>query len=376
MRPPGQSGGAYTHDFLVGSPDSCFSPRLHPATPGSEGMPAMIDLSIYSSIANPPRGDDLDRCMAEAIHEAEVAEAAGFSGFFVGEHHQDKDGFLPSPFVVLAAIAARTHQIRVGTAVLLLPLHHPIRVAEDAAVLDIVSGGRAVLGVGLGYQEADFRAIGIDRHERVPRFEESIAILRQAWTGRPISHKGRAFDIDGVRVTPRPLQRPGIPVWVGGWVPAAVERAGRLGDALVLGPSFTLEENRALVAHYRAAAEAAGKTPQIVLMRDAWVADSFEEAARIYGTQVSDAYRYYWRNGAIAFRGFASEAELRFEAIWKDRIILGAPEACIAAFKHWSDVLGVTSFMLRLRHAHSGGPPHRKIVKAIERFGRDVIPHL
>ncbi len=336
----------------------------------------MIELSIYSSIANPPRGDDLDRCMVEAVREAEAAEAAGFSGFFVGEHHQDKDGFLPSPFVVLAAIAARTQRIRVGTAVLLLPLHHPIRVAEDAATLDIVSGGRTVLGVGLGYQEADFRAAGIDRRERVPRFEESVDILRRAWTGEPIRHKGRAFEIDDVRVTPAPLQQPGIPIWVGGWVPAAVERAGRLGDALVLGPSFTLDENRALADRYRAAAEAAGRTPQLVLMRDAWVADSFEEAARIYGPEVSDAYRYYWRNGATAFRGFGSEAEFRFENVWKDRIVAGAPETCIAEFRRWSEALGVSSFILRLRHAHSGGPPHRRIVTAIERFGRDVIPYL
>ena len=226
---------------------------------------------------------------------------------------RDKDGFLPSPFVVLAAIAARTSRIRVGTAVLLLPLHHPVRVAEEAAVLDIVSGGRTVLGVGLGYQDADFRAAGIDRRERVPRFEESVAILRQAWTGEPVRHRSRSFEIDGVRVTPPPLQKPGIPIWVGGWVPAAVERAGRLGDALVLGPSFTLEENRALADRYRAAAEAAGRVPQLVLMRDAWVADSFEQAARIYGPEVSAAYGYYWRNGATAFRGFASEAELRFE---------------------------------------------------------------
>ncbi len=336
----------------------------------------MIDLALYSSIANPPRGDDLDRCMAEAVREAAAAEAAGFSGFFVGEHHQDKDGFLPSPFVVLAAIAAHTRRIRIGTAVLLLPLHHPIRVAEDAATLDIVSGGRAVLGIGLGYQQADFSAVGIDRRERVPRFEESVAILRQAWTGEPVHHQGRAFTIDGVRVTPPPLQRPGIPVWIGGWVPAAVERAGRLGDALVLGPSFTLEENRALAARYRTAAAAAGRTPHIVLMRDAWVADSFEEAARVYGPEVTDAYRYYWRNGATAFRSFESEADIRFETAWKDRMIVGAPETCIAEFKRWSEALGTTTFILRLRHAHSGGPPHDRIMAAIERFGSEVIPHL
>ena len=106
------------------------------------------------------------------------------------------------------------------------------------------------------------------------------------------------------------------------------------------------------------------------------MADSLEDAARIYGPEVAHAYRYYWRNGAAAFRGFASEAELRFENVWKDRIIAGAPETCIAEFRRWSAALGVSSFILRLRHAHSGGPPHREIVRAIERFGRDVIPHL
>ena len=111
----------------------------------------MIKLGLYSSIANPPRGDDLDRCVAETVAEAELAEACGFQGFFFGEHHQDKDGFLPSPLIVCTAVAARTKTIQIGTSVLLLPLHHPLRVAEDAVTLDIVSGGRLALGVGLGY---------------------------------------------------------------------------------------------------------------------------------------------------------------------------------------------------------------------------------
>ena len=110
----------------------------------------MIKLGLYSSIANPPRGDDLDRCVQEAIAEAELAEACGFHGFFFGEHHQDRDGFLPSPLIVCSAVAARTKRIQIGTSVLLLPLHHPLRVAEDVATLDIISGGRFALGIGMG----------------------------------------------------------------------------------------------------------------------------------------------------------------------------------------------------------------------------------
>jgi|TARA_B100002003_G_scaffold223456_1_gene227964 probable F420-dependent oxidoreductase len=336
----------------------------------------MIKLALYSSVANPPHGEDLDRCVQEAIAEAELAEDCGFHGFFFGEHHQDQDGFLPSPLIACSAVAARTKRIQIGTSVVLLPLHHPLRVAEDVVTLDIVSGGRAVLGVGLAYQEADFRAFGIEKKHRVGRFEEAIHILEKSWTGERFTYKGRHFDIEDVRILPRPIQDPGPPLWIGAWVPPAIERAARLGDALVMSPSMPLAPTVEAAALYRAAAEAAGRKPEIVMMRDAWVADSLEDAARVYGPEAMAAYKYYWRNGAEAFQGIESEAAFEFESMWKDRIITGSPEACIAEFTRWSEAVGTNYFLLRLRHAHSGGPPHKEIMKSIERFGRDVIPHL
>ena len=336
----------------------------------------MIKLGLYSSVANPPRGDDLDRCVQEAIAEAELAEDCGFHGFFFGEHHQDQDGFLPSPLIVCSAVAARTKRIQIGTSVLLLPLHHPLHVAEDVVTLDVISGGRFVLGVGLAYQEADFRAFGIEKKHRVGRFEEALEILEKAWTGERFTYKGKHFDIDDVRVLPRPIQQPGPPLWLDAWVPAAIERAGRLGDALVLSPSAALGPTVEAANLYRAAAAAAGRTPEIILMRDAWVADSLEDAARVYGPEVMAAYKYYWRNGAESFVDIASEDEIEFETMWKDRIVTGSPETCVAEFKRWSEAVGSDYFLLRLRHAHSGGPSHKEIMKTIERFGRDVIPHL
>jgi probable F420-dependent oxidoreductase len=336
----------------------------------------MIKLGLYSSVANPPRGDELDRCVQEAIAEAELAEACGFHGFFFGEHHQDRDGFLPSPLIVCSVVAARTKRIQIGTSVLLLPLHHPLRVAEDVATLDIISGGRMALGIGLGYQDADFRAFGVEKKHRVGRFEEAIEILQKSWSGERFSYKGRHFNIDDVQVLPRPIQQPRPPLWLGAWVPAAIERAGRLGDAIILGPSMTLAENVEAATVYRKAVAAAGQKPEIIMMRDAWVADSLEDAARVYGPEVMAAYKYYWRNGAEAFKGIPSEDSFEFEAMWKDRIITGSPETCVAEFKRWGEALGTNYFLLRLRHAHSGGPPHSEILKTIERFGRDVIPHL
>ena len=118
-----------------------------------------MKFGIYSSIANPPRGEDLPRCVDEVIEEARLAEQAGFDSCFFGEHHQDKDGFLPSPLIVCTAVAASTTTLRVGTSVILLPLHHPVRLAEDVVTLDIISKGRVTVGVGLGYQDADFDAV-------------------------------------------------------------------------------------------------------------------------------------------------------------------------------------------------------------------------
>lgn len=200
----------------------------------------MIKLGLYSSVANPPRGEDLDRCVQEAIEEAVLAEDCGFAGFFFGEHHQDQDGFLPSPLIACAAVAARTKRIQIGTSVILLPLHHPLHVAEDVITLDIVSGGRVALGVGLAYQEADFRAFGIEKKHRVGRFEEAVEILEKAFSGERFSYRGKHFQIDDVRILPRPIQRPRPPLWIGAWVPPAIERAAPPGRCACVQPQHAL----------------------------------------------------------------------------------------------------------------------------------------
>lgn len=150
-----------------------------------------MKFGLYSSIANPPWGEHLDRCIDEVIAEAQLAEASGFDACFFGEHHQDKDGFLPSPLIVATAVAARTSRLRVGTSVILLPLHHPVRVAEDVITLDLVSRGRVVLGVGIGYQPSDFRAFAVPMEDRLARFEESVEIVRLCWAGEPFSFRGK-----------------------------------------------------------------------------------------------------------------------------------------------------------------------------------------
>ena len=335
-----------------------------------------MKLGIYSSIASPPRGENLDRCVDEVIAEALLAEDAGFDSCFFGEHHQDKDGFLPSPLIMATAVASRTQKLRVGTSVILLPLHHPVRVAEDAITLDIVSKGRLTLGVGLGYQLADFQAFDIPIQERVGRLEEGVEIIRRCWQGHPFSFDGQHYHLDNVQVRPAPFQKPGPPLWIGASTRRGARRAGALADGFVSTPSTDLKATVALVDAYRTAVMEAGRQPQVALMRDAWVASSRSEADRIYGPEVMDAYKYYWRAGLPDFRSVKSEEDLTLDRVAKDRLILGDPEKCVSDFQRWSEATGADYFLLRLRHAHSGGPPHQDIMKAISLFGERVIPHL
>ena len=333
-----------------------------------------MKFGIYSSIADPPRGERLDLRIDEVIAEARLAEEAGFDSCFFGEHHQDKDGFLPSPLIVATAVAAHTRALNVGTSVILLPLHNPVHLAEDVITLDLVSKGRIILGVGLGYQDADFRPFEVPVRQRVGRFEESVEIIRHCWSGKPFSFHGEYHRLEDLHITPSPYQDPAPPLWIGAGTARGARRAGRMADGFVLTPSVDLATAVELADVYRQAAEREGREPTVVLMRDAWVAETRAEAEEVYGPEVIEAYKYYWRNGLSDFDSIRSESEITMDNLRGDRLILGDPEECAADFQRWSEAVGSDYFLLRLRHAHSGGPPHDRIMEAIRLFGEKVIP--
>ena len=334
-----------------------------------------MKFGLYSSIANPPRGEHLDRAIDETIAEAQLAETCGFDSCFFGEHHQDRDGFLPSPLIVATAVAAHTRQLNVGTSVILLPLHHPVRIAEDVITLDLVSKGRVIVGVGIGYQPADFRAFGVPMEDRLGRFEESIEILRRCWSGERFSFHGKHFTLDDLQITPRPFQRPSPPLWIGASVTAAARRAGRVADGFVGTPSTGLDNATRLIETYREAAREAGRPARVVQMRDAWVAATRADAEAVYGPEVLAAYRYYWENRLAEFRSIPADAPFTLETLAPNRLIIGDPETCVREFQRWHEATGADYFLLRLRHAHSGGPPHAKIMEAIRLFGDRVLPY-
>jgi alkanesulfonate monooxygenase SsuD/methylene tetrahydromethanopterin reductase-like flavin-dependent oxidoreductase (luciferase family) len=165
---------------------------------------------------------------AAGLEMAEWADRRGFAELMLSEHHGADDNYLPSPLVYGAALAARTQHLRLRVSALVLPLHDPLRIAEDVAVLDNISGGRAELVVVGGFLPEEFAMFGRSRKDRGTLVEEGVRVLENAWSGEPFAFRGRT-----VRVTPRPVQRPRPPILLGGSSAAAARRAARIADGFI-----------------------------------------------------------------------------------------------------------------------------------------------
>ncbi len=203
-----------------------LSPSLHH---GGIGPGVSFGLSGLSAHAAGRSAQDYHHTLRHIVEASVLAEQLGLDAVWTCEHHLSDSGYLPAPLVALAAIAERTERVTVGTDILLISMWDPVRLSEEAAVVDQLSAGRLIIGTGIGYREAEFEGLGLHRRDRVARMADCIRVLREA-AGGTVHDVGGLGDGSVLDTSPLPYQRGGPPIWIGGQVEAAVRRARRLGD--------------------------------------------------------------------------------------------------------------------------------------------------
>ncbi len=324
---------------------------------------------MYDCRMRPGSGQTMRDVYNDTVDQAVLADRLGFDLVWFTEHHFVPDGYLPAFQPLAGAVAARTERIRISTDIALLPLYHPIRLAEEMAVLDQFSGGRMELGIGMGYVPEEFRAFGHTVKDRVSLTEEGIAILRQAWSDEPIDHHGKRYQIDGVQVYPKPLQPGGPPLWVAAMKEPGALRAARLGTNLL--PQGARSE---VLDPWREAVTAGGGNPddfRVGIARSILVTDDPERD----WPPIRDAERYRMS----VYNTFMSETPDNYS--WGDKNhspipqtwIVGNAEHCAAELGRFIDEFGITDV------STIGLPPGvapEVMASNLERIATEVLPQV
>ena len=228
------------------------------------------------------------------LEQVKLAEKVNFESAWISEHHFLDDGYCPSPAVTAAAMAAVTTRIKIGSAGIILPLHNPLKVAEDAAVVDNISNGRFNLGVVLGYRKEEYEGMGVPMRQRPSRMDEGIEVLEKALTGEKFSYEGKRYKFENAKLTPGPVQKP-IPVYIGAFEEPAIRRAGRFGYPLLIGPGRTVDMARDTLRIYSDEARKSGRDPDCVehiLLRETFVSSSRKKAVEGGNKYIISMYKF------------------------------------------------------------------------------------
>jgi natural product biosynthesis luciferase-like monooxygenase protein len=316
--------------------------------------------------------------LRKTVDQFVSAEALGYDSVWVNEHHfHSYGGLFPSLPAILSALSQRTTRVRLGTSVVVLPLHHPLDVAEEMAMVDLLSNGRLDLGIGRGFVEHDYQVFGVDYTDAQDRLKESIDIVRQAWTGDTFSFKGRYWNVDNVQVWPRPEQQPHPPIWLAvAGNPASLDFAAAEGFSVVTtGHSRTPEKLAPLAQHYREAWQAAGHTapPDLAVHYHCVIAEDRAEARRIaeHGLHVHNRLNHETRSLSKDVPGPEPEHP-PVEALVEDaRMLCGTPEDVINILRRAADATGLTEAHCLFQF---GSVTFDQAQRSLELFAREVMP--
>lgn len=317
---------------------------------------------------------------ARGVEQAQAAETLGFRNVWLGEHHFSTYGYLSRPAQFATHIAAKTTTLRVGTAVIVVPLHHPLIVAEEIATLDLLSGGRIDIGFGRGYQNYEFERFGLNLEEAKHRWNESLDIILAALKGKSFSHQGKHFNVPDTVVFPQSMQTPHPPIWIVAQSPYALEAAVRRGfDVLTGGFGVTVDD---LAAFGKMCEEVVAKVqppkkPRVGVQRAVYVAESDADARdaaehALWNMRVTLSLRNHYEqveNGRAI--PVMPKYEPSIDDLLERYLIIGSPETCIRQIKKLQSVMGISHFNCSFWF---GDMDQKRVLRSMERFSKEVMP--
>lgn len=333
-----------------------------------------MKIGVYLN-AQHPAADDPARRFAEMAEQVRLIRQRGYDSIWSGEHHIT-DGYHYFPLLsMLHRLAADAEGLEIGTNIILLPLHNPIELAEIGAFLDVVSGGRFILGVGLGYREEEFAMYKVPMKERVSRLEEGIEVIGRLWTEDKVTFKGRHWSFENLTIRPRPLQSPRPPIVIASQVEAGIRRAARIGDGWTSVPVTRVQGVAQEVALFAKARAEAGLPPskQIARIFEVSCAADEETALRRAAPFLIEKYAAYaaWGLPGLKMDKDAPPIE-QLRGLAKDRFGVGTPaqvvEALVAQHK-----AGMTHVSMRMSWP---GMAQADILAGIDLVGREVLPEV
>jgi alkanesulfonate monooxygenase SsuD/methylene tetrahydromethanopterin reductase-like flavin-dependent oxidoreductase (luciferase family) len=347
-------------------------------------MSNAIDFGLLLAFRNPSQwAQPREQLYEDHIEQAVYAEALGYDTVWTTEHHFAEDEWSPSLLPILAAMAARTNTIRLGTFLIVLPFHHPVRVAEDAATVDIISKGRLELGLGLGYWLSEFASFNIPRNERVSRLREGIEIIRKCFTEDSFSYEGRYHTLRQIEMRPKPVQQPHPPIWIGAMMEKSVRRTAELGCHLAGSGGADLQQM------YDGALRDLGKDVEahkISQLRAVYIAESRDQAwddaqdhlhymMSSYDKRYKEADDLPWAKETMTAPEVPPAAELRHLkdlSFFQAPLIVGSPDDAISEIERYRAETRVTHLVMWMQLP---GLPDVKARRSMELFAKEVMPH-
>ena len=333
-----------------------------------------------------PEGIDPKQVLEQTAEEIATGEELGFVGAWLAEHHFTRYGLGASSLLFAAHVAAQTKTIRLGTAVLVPALHHPIRLAEEAATLDVVSNGRFDAGFGRGASGYEYRGYGVDRGESQERFQETISVVQGLWTTPGFTFHGDHFEIEETNLVPLPLQKPHPPIYIAATrTPETLNYVVSTGHPLMLGVVLDTDDALDLCHRFVAASREAGHNvpmSAIPFSRYFYVGETEEQARKdteeaLNWTMDMNQFRRTFDVGSEVYHKLQDWRQTRtefppsYEDLFQRRAFIGSPEQCVAKIKE-VESQGIDYFLCNFSF---GGMKQSNVLRSMKLFAEEVMPH-